>query len=491
MCISYIPKAKRRQKPQNKKTEHNKTGEASQTVSKPKTTITQLTIAECFGFDISESDPSKGAIEATGDPLQKKAQGIIRYAFQNINGISIREGLKVMPEIATIGALDIDVAAFTETNVHWNQSTRDKVQHQLHINLGNSRVVCASNASTKVEEGYQPGGTMTAIVGNQVGRIVQTGSDPWGRFTWTEMTGERGEGILVICAYRVSQTKGSVPGPTTSFSQQINEMIKEGDFTLDPRTRILDDLGKLITSKRQQGFRPILMMDANDEWLESGSKSFQTFVKEMGLVDHLYDKFKDKGLTETTYARGKRRIDFILVDSSIVHAIKRIGTLGLNDGILSDHVMLYMDIDEVALFKAIMNRPVLHPTREFKIEHADKCEKFINKFRQYVDEKKFPKRVERLAAAFAVNGATETNIHTYQILDTEITECIISAAKTVVRCHHGYQRSRKLTDKGQLYHCWKSILSSKYNKRPLSIKSIKQAADHGISMDEIRKMPKK
>ena len=65
MCISYIPKAKRRQKPQNKKKEHNKTGEASQTVSKPKITITQLTIAECFGFDISESDPSKGAIEAT------------------------------------------------------------------------------------------------------------------------------------------------------------------------------------------------------------------------------------------------------------------------------------------------------------------------------------------------------------------------------------------------------------------------------------------
>ena len=479
----------------NKKKKQQRTKQAkTKKLQKPptqKAEKTQMTIAGCFGLDISESDPSKGAIEATGDPLTSKPKGILRYAFQNINGISIREGLQVMPEIATIGALDIDVAAFTETNIHWNQTTRDKVQQQLHANIGNSRVVCASNASTRVEDGYHPGGTMTAIVGNQVGRIGKTGSDPWGRFTWTEMIGERNEGILVICAYRVSQTKGAVPGPTTSFSQQINEMIKEGDFSLDPRTRILDDLRTLITSKREEGFRPILMMDANNEWLDSGSKTFQSFVKEMGLVDHLYDKFKNKGLTETTYARGKRRIDFILVDASITHTIKRIGTLGLHDGILSDHVMLYMDIDEKALFKAIMNRPVLHPTREFKIEHADKCEKFINKFREYVVEKKFPARVERLVTAFKRNGATKANIKTYHTLDTEITECILSAAKTVVRCHFGYQRSRKLTDMGQLYHFWKSLLSSKYNKHQLSKKSLELAANHGISHDMFSKLSKK
>ena len=36
-------------------------------------------------------------------------------------------GLHVMPEIVTIGALQIDVAALTETNVHWNQATRENM----------------------------------------------------------------------------------------------------------------------------------------------------------------------------------------------------------------------------------------------------------------------------------------------------------------------------------------------------------------------------
>ena len=43
-------------------------------------------------------------------------------------------------------------------------------------------------------------------------------------------------------------------------------MILEGDTTLDPWNRILQDLGDLTTQKRVEEFRPILMMDANDDW---------------------------------------------------------------------------------------------------------------------------------------------------------------------------------------------------------------------------------
>ena len=87
----------------------------------------QLTLQDCFGFDVSSlSEEENEAIEASGDPLIDKESGSVRFAFQNIHGISIREGLHVMPEIATMGALQIDVAALTETNVHWNQANREK-----------------------------------------------------------------------------------------------------------------------------------------------------------------------------------------------------------------------------------------------------------------------------------------------------------------------------------------------------------------------------
>lgn len=106
-----------------------------------------------------------------------------------------------MPEIATIGSLQIDIAAFSETNIHWNQDNRDKMSEQLYVHLGASRVVCASNVSTRNEDGYQPGGSMLAVVGPQAGRMIQTGSDPWGRFSWAILQGTRDEGILVISAY--------------------------------------------------------------------------------------------------------------------------------------------------------------------------------------------------------------------------------------------------------------------------------------------------
>ena len=117
------------------------------------------------------------------------------------------------------------------------------------------------------------------------------------------MRGERDKDILVISAYQVSQTERTTSGPNTAYSQQIDQMISKGDTTLNLWTRILQDLRDLITWKHTDGFRPILMMDANDDWLQTSSKAFKAFVKEMHLVDPYYEKIKTLSLTSTTYAR--------------------------------------------------------------------------------------------------------------------------------------------------------------------------------------------
>ena len=98
--------------------------------------------------------------------------------------------------------------------------------------------------------------------------------------------------LEIISACRVSQTKATTAGPNTAYSQQINNMIQEGDTNLDPKTRILQDLGNLITRKRAEGFRPILMTDANDDWLKTSSKAFKEFVEDMHLylVNPYYEK---------------------------------------------------------------------------------------------------------------------------------------------------------------------------------------------------------
>ena len=140
------------------------------------------------------------------------------------------------------------------------------------------------------------------------------------------------------------------------------------------------------------------MMDANDDWLQTSSKAFIVFVKEMHLVDSYYEKFKTLGLTGTTYAQGSWRIDFILIDSTILPVIKQIGTFGLYEGIISDHGMLYMDCDEQLLLGGIIDQPVMTKSREFVIEHdANKYRRFLDLFCKLVTEKKFKARVENYA----------------------------------------------------------------------------------------------
>ena len=84
---------------------------------------------------------------------------------------------------------------------------------QLSLHLGDSQTVCALNASTTPEDGYQSGGAMLAVVGQQNGRMCITGSNPWGQSAWTELRDNRDEGVRVVSAHRVSQNKGSTSGP--------------------------------------------------------------------------------------------------------------------------------------------------------------------------------------------------------------------------------------------------------------------------------------
>ena len=96
-----------------------------------------MTLEECFGIDPSSlADASNGAIEAASNPLINEEDPWIRFAFHNINGISLRKGLDVMPEISTICALQIDVAALTERNIYWNQSNRIKPSTNSTSTLG-------------------------------------------------------------------------------------------------------------------------------------------------------------------------------------------------------------------------------------------------------------------------------------------------------------------------------------------------------------------
>ena len=65
----------------------------------------------------------------------------------------------------------------------------------------------------------------------------------------------------------------------------------EGVHKPSPRKEGLDALKELIETKRQEGYRPVLMMDANGDYTKpKRDQDLRDFILATGLVDHFKDK---------------------------------------------------------------------------------------------------------------------------------------------------------------------------------------------------------
>lgn len=102
--------------------------------------------------------------------------------------------------------------------------------------------------------------------GNSAGRLLNRESDHMGRFCWYTVEGKRDEDIIFITAYQVC--KDSNPGPLTAYRDQYLTLRQEEKAKPNPRKDILQELTELIQTKRQEGYRPVLTMDANGDYTE-------------------------------------------------------------------------------------------------------------------------------------------------------------------------------------------------------------------------------
>ena len=64
-------------------------------------------------------------------------------------------------------------------------------------------------------------------------------------------------------------------------------MREAGIEKLNPRKQILADMAELIAAKRLEGYRPIIMMDANGDYNHAtqGDNDLKEFITTSGLAD--------------------------------------------------------------------------------------------------------------------------------------------------------------------------------------------------------------
>ena len=421
-------------------------------------------VIDSFLYDSSDTD--NDLIKNWGDNPHHKLPNTTRFAFQNVRGIgSITDPASEIFD--TMHEYNIDTFGCAETNVNWSTALRNRTTASMKLRFGGGSLIPASSQSNK--EGYHQGGVAMFITGNATDRIVKRGSDPLGRFAWARLTTPGGNGIIFITAYRVCQKKGTLSGPNTAYMQQVRAHIADGDKTPDPREKIFHALTELIQQNQQQGYSPILALDANEDWERLGENTFNHFMINNGLVD-IHERLLQQ-LPRTTYTRGRRRLDFTLTTETIIPAVTHCGILAEHEGVISDHTLQFVDFDESKLFGRIGQSITPYQQREFHMENSVKRQQFIDELKRIHQHQNIPQRITTLQTHLLTNmDHPEELIHKYNQLDYEITCSIKAAAKSVARKNFGYQRSDSLVEAGSSYLMWKSAYSCKCRRTPLNDK---------------------
>lgn len=123
-------------------------------------------------------------IEAVGDPLTEKGEGVLRFAFQNIHSVSDLRGLSVPNEIEAMDDLSIDIMGMAETNRPWAPSQKAIYDSYLRMRFSNAQTIYCAAPAQSHRVNFQPGGNLLTLVGRVTSRVLDRGADSLGRFCW-------------------------------------------------------------------------------------------------------------------------------------------------------------------------------------------------------------------------------------------------------------------------------------------------------------------
>ena len=240
--------------------------------------------------------------------------------------------------------MEVDVALFAE---HKLDTTQPRALGKLYdaarqvFGLG----LFAINAtSTPIESPtmYNPGVVMPLTHGNILGRILNSGQDPLGCWTYTTFRRSTGPPLTVIATYQVVEVDPCHAGPTTYATQLYSLYLKEGRQQPENlRAHHATDLTNLIKAHQERGKWIIIVGDLN-KVLGVVDQGMTKLHHKCGLIDAC---LATHGTTNfSTYHRGTKVIDYELVDANVMQCIQSIGYEPFNIHIMSNHLGLFLDL---------------------------------------------------------------------------------------------------------------------------------------------------
>jgi exonuclease III len=284
-----------------------------------------------------------------GDKIAEKEDHILRIYAQNVNGIKIDADGGQYKEICNLAKeVQADIFCFQEHNLDTTQfKIRQILQNTTLKQWQRSRLVIASSP-IEFAGYWKPGGTAILSNGHVTGRLTTVGQDKWGRSSYQTLLGQRGRKFTIISAYQVVAQKQSLKGLYTVAAQLHNLLIRQNDPITDPRKAFRRDLTVFIQQLKQENHGIVLLGDFNEQ-LGNDPSGMSRIASTCELLDLM--KLQHPYLSEVaTYARGRKRLDYILGSPEVAHAMEKSGYEPFNYRHHTDHRAYFVDVNTRILF---------------------------------------------------------------------------------------------------------------------------------------------
>jgi len=224
-----------------------------------------------------------------GDHIKHKKKGMVRFMFQNPQGIgriSSNPGCQ-SSKINTLKDVllrhEVDFVGLAEVNKDWRKVPQQESLWALTDGwFEHRRLVTSINLQIKPTRVTQTGGTALLAINKIAYSIRSVAEDPRKLGRWTSMllNGKNQHASRIVCAYCPCISNG----PTSAYALQTVALSQLGILTC-PRAQFWEDLKTSIMEWQSQGEHVILMGDWNSEYEE-----VRAWMATYGLTDIVHSR---------------------------------------------------------------------------------------------------------------------------------------------------------------------------------------------------------
>ena len=251
----------------------------------------------------------------------EKDKGTYRLYAGNPNGLKLGpKGGDWSDYCEAIKRLQVDTGCLFEINLDTTKYSIKNILHDTARNVFDHSKLDFCSSSVPSQNDFKPGGTLVVTQGNFKGRVIDSGCDALGRWTYQTLGGKANRNITIVSAYQVCDqdiVENSKVKTLTATAQQTRILRLQGhDET--PRKAFVADLRKFLTKQRKLKNGIFLVGDFN-EVLDVSYDGMTKLASDFELTDVMYHVIGDDNFA--TYDRGTTRVDCALADGWVAETI--------------------------------------------------------------------------------------------------------------------------------------------------------------------------